>query len=74
VEKEEEALAEEVDNIIETIPPGFTPMPRYKKHRLNPPSSNTIVENEDDSSLEWMTRREATMMMAGAAASISRCS
>jgi hypothetical protein len=74
VEKEEEALAEEVDNIIETIPPGFTPMPRYKKSRLNPPSSNTIMENEDESSLEWMTRREATMMMVGAATSISRCS
>ena len=49
---EEEASAEEVDNIIKTIPSGFAPMPRYKKRRLNPPSPNTIMEDEDDSLLE----------------------
>ena len=41
-----------MDNITETIPLGFGPMPRNKKRRLNPPSPNTIVEDEDDSSLE----------------------
>ena len=51
-EEEEEAPMEEVDNIIETIPPGFGPMPRNKKRRLNPPSPNTIMEDEDDSSSE----------------------
>jgi len=40
---------EEVDNITETIPPGFALMPRYKKRRLNPPSPNMIMEDEDDS-------------------------
>jgi hypothetical protein len=49
---EEEAPAKEVDNITETIPPGFAPMPRNKKCRLNPPSPNTIMEDEDDSSSE----------------------
>jgi hypothetical protein len=48
-EEEEEAPAKEVDNITETIPPGFGPMPRNKKCRLNPPSPNTIMEDEDDS-------------------------
>jgi hypothetical protein len=43
---------EEVDNITETIPQGFSPMSCYKKHRLNPPSPNTIVEDKDDSSSE----------------------
>ena len=51
-EKEEEALVEEVDNITDTIPPEFAPMPHYKKRGLKPPSPNTIVEDEDDSSLE----------------------
>ena len=51
-EVEEEALVEEVDNITKTIPLGFAPMLRYKKHRLNPPSSNTIMEDEDDPSSE----------------------
>jgi hypothetical protein len=51
-EEEEEALTEEVDNITETIPLGFAPMLRYKKRGLNPPSTNTIVEDEDDSSSE----------------------
>ena len=51
-EEEEDALAEEVDNITKTIPLGFIPMPCYKKRRLNPPSPNTIMEDEDDSSLE----------------------
>ena len=41
---------EEVDNITETIPPGFNPMPCNKKRGLNPPYPNTIVEDEDDSS------------------------
>jgi len=49
-EKEEEALAEEVDNITETILVGFTAMPRYKKRRLNHPSPNTIMEEDDPSS------------------------
>ena len=49
-EEEEEAPAEGVDNITKTIPPGFSPMPCNKKHRLNPPSPNTIVEDEDDCS------------------------
>jgi hypothetical protein len=52
VDDEEEALTEEVDNITETIPLGFAPMLRYKKRGLNPPSTNTIVEDEDDSSSE----------------------
>ena len=51
-EEEEEEPVEEVDNITETIPPGFASMPRYKKHRLNSPSPNMIMEDEDDSSLE----------------------
>jgi hypothetical protein len=51
-EEEEEAPAKEVDNITKAIPPGFAPMPRNKKCRLNPPSPNMIVEDEDDSSLE----------------------
>jgi hypothetical protein len=51
-EKEEEAPAEKVDNITETILSGYTPMPCYQKRRLNPPSPNTIMEDEDDSSLE----------------------
>jgi len=51
-EKKEEAPVEEVDNITKTIPLGFVLMPRNKKHRLNPPSPNTIMEDEDDSSLE----------------------
>ena len=51
-EKEEEAPVEEVDNITETIPLGFSPMPRNKKCRLNPPSPNMIMEDKDDSSLE----------------------
>ena len=51
-EEKEEALAEEAANITETIPPGFAHMPCYKKHRLNPPSPNMIVEDEDDSSSE----------------------
>ena len=51
-EEEEEAPVEEVDNITGTIPPGFASMPHYKKHRLNPPSPNMIMEDEDDSSLE----------------------
>ena len=50
--KEEEAPAEEVDNITETIPLGFGPMPCNKKCRLNPPCRNTIVEDEDESSSE----------------------
>ena len=41
-----------MDNIIKTIPSGFTTIPRYKKHRLNPPSPNMIMDNEDDSSSE----------------------
>jgi hypothetical protein len=51
-EKEEEAPAEEVDNITETIPPGFGPMPCNKKCKLNPLSPNMIMEDEDDSSSE----------------------
>jgi hypothetical protein len=50
--EEEEAPAEEVDNITKTILPGFAPMPRNKKRRLNPPSPNMIVEDDDDSSSE----------------------
>ena len=46
--KEEEASMEKVDNITKTIPPGFSPMPRNKKCRLNPPSPNMIVEDKDD--------------------------
>ena len=42
-------MEEEVANITETIPPGFVPMPRYKKRRLNPSSPNMIVEDEVDS-------------------------
>ena len=51
-DQEEEAPVEEVDNITETIPPGFGPMPRNKKRRLNPPPPNMIMEDEDDSLLE----------------------
>ena len=51
-EEEEEAPAEEVDNITEIVPPGFGPMPCNKKRRLNPPSPNMIVGDEDDSSSE----------------------
>jgi len=43
---------EEVDNITKIIPLGFGPMPRNKKRRLNPPTPNTIMEDEDDSLLE----------------------
>ena len=49
---EEEEPVEEVDNITETIPLRFAPMLCYKKHMLNPPSPNTIMEDEDDSSSE----------------------
>ena len=49
-DEEEEVLAEEVDNITKTIPLGFGPKPCNKKHRLNPPSPNMIMEDEDDSS------------------------
>ena len=49
IEEEEEAPVEEVDNNTKTIPPGFAPMPCYKKRRLNPPSPDTIMEDEDDS-------------------------
>ena len=42
---------EEVDNITKTISSGFTPMSHNKKCGLNPPSPNTIMEDEDDSSL-----------------------
>ena len=41
-----------MDNITETIPPGFGPMPPNKKRRPNPPSPNTIMEDKDDSSSE----------------------
>ena len=41
-----------MDNITETIMLGFAPMSRYKKRRLNPPSPNMIMEDEDDSSSE----------------------
>ena len=41
-----------VDNITETIRLGFGPMPHNKKRRLNPPSPNTIMDDEDDSSSE----------------------
>ena len=51
-EEEEEAPAEEADNITKTIPLGFGPMPCNKECRLNPPSPNMILEDEDDSSSE----------------------
>ena len=41
-----------MDNITETIPLGFGPMLCNKKHKLNPPSPNMIMEDEDDSSSE----------------------
>jgi hypothetical protein len=51
-EEEKEEPVEVVDNITETIPPRFAPMQRYKKRKLNPQSPNTILEDEDDSSLD----------------------
>ena len=47
-EEKEEALVEEVDNITETIPSGFTPMLRNKKRRLNCPTPNTIMEDDEE--------------------------
>jgi len=51
-EEEEEEVPTEVDNITKTIPPGFAPMTRYKKRRLNAPSPNTIMKDKDESSSE----------------------
>ena len=59
VEEEEEKEEEkEVDNITETIPSGFAPMPRYKKRRLNPPSPTRSWRMR-------MTPRRSRMMRRG---------
>jgi hypothetical protein len=64
-EEEEKEEEEEADNITETIPRGFTPMSHYKKRRLNPPSPNTTWRTRMTPHWSRMTRRAATMAMAG---------